>query len=122
MCTTENLAPSAVSARIYDLAWYAAAPTIKIWAEKHVISTYGQSEVFLAGINGAESCMRHRMSTREKALADVVYRLGQFAKMVADAKEGSVAQLGMIAAGKALRSIGAGVAAEKIYRAIMRGF
>lgn len=66
--------------------------------------------------------MRARMSTSEKALADVVYRLGQFAKMVVDAKDGSAAKIGMIAAGKALRSIGAGVAAEKIYRAIMRGF
>lgn len=122
MRTTTQLAPSAVSARIYDLAWYAVAPIIRSWAEHNHVSTYGQGEVFLSGINGVSSCMRARMSTSEKALADVVYRLGQFAKMVVDAKEGSAAKIGMIAAGKALRSIGAGVAAEKIYRAIMRGF
>lgn len=122
MRTTTQLASSAVSARIYDLAWYAAAPVIRSWAEHNRFSTYGQGEVFLSGINGVSSCMRARMSTSEKALADVVYRLGQFAKMVVEAKEGSAAQIGMIAAGKALRSIGAGVAAEKIYRAIMRGF
>lgn len=122
MRNTEHLANSAISARIFDLAWYAAAPTIKMWAENNVVSTYGQSEVFLAGINGAESCMRHRMSTREQALADVVYRLGQFAKMVADAKQGSATRIGMIAAGKALRKLGAGVGAEKIYLATMREF
>ena len=122
MRTTTQLASSAVSARIYDLAWYAVAPVIRSWAEHSRVSTYGQGEVFLSGINGVSSCMRARMSTSEKALADVVYRLGQFAKMVADAKQGSATRIGMIAAGKALRKLGAGVGAEKIYLATMRGF
>lgn len=121
MRTTTQLAPSAVSARIYDLAWYATAPVIRSWAEYNHVSTYGQGEVFLSGINGVSSCMRARMSTSEKALADVVYRLGQFAQMVTDSRNSQGAWIGMVAAGKALRHLGAGKAAEKIYLS-MRGF
>ena len=109
------------SAIIFDLAWYAARPVVSFWASHAGISTYGQSEVFLAGVNGVESCMRHRMSVAEKKLADVVYRLGQFAQMVTDSRNSQGAWIGMVAAGKALRHLGAGKAAEKIYLA-MRGF
>lgn len=121
MRNTTTIRASERSAAIYDAAWYAARPVICFWAERAVISTYGQSEVFLAGINGAESCMRHRMSSAEKKLADVVYRLGQFAQMVASSRESQGAWIGMVAAGKALRQLGAGKAAEKIYLS-MRSF
>lgn len=121
MRNTTTTRASERSALIFDRAWYAARPVISFWAERAVISTYGQSEVFLAGINGTESCMRHRMSTAEKKLADIVYRLGQFAQMVADSRGSHGAWIVMVAAGKALRQLGAGKAAEKIYLA-MRGF
>ena len=122
MRNTTTYRVSERAGRLYDLSWYAVRPVITSWAEKAHISTYGQAEVFLAGINGAESAMRCRMSVGEKRLADIVYRLGQFAQMVSASGESPAARIGMIAAGRSLRQLGAGSAAEKIYLAARKGF
>lgn len=80
------------------------------------VSTYGQSEVFLAGINGTDSTMRHRMSRRELQLANLSYRLGQFATLVQQSNTDPGAYIAAVAAGAALRQIGLYGAAKTIWR------
>lgn len=107
---------SAAGASLYQKTYWAIRGYLAEAAWDLHVSTFGQSEVFLAGINGAESSMRHRMSGNELVLADMAYRLGQFAWLVEQSNTNPAAYIAAVAAGAALRQMGHYGAAKALWR------
>jgi len=113
---SSSLSRSAAGAVVFQKTYWSIKGHLAEAAWDLHVSTYGQSEVFLAGINGADSTMRQRMIGRELTLANLSYRLGQFASLVQQSNTDPGAYIAAVAAGSALRQMGLYDAAKAIWR------
>lgn len=109
---------SFASAALFDASWFAVKPFVNHWADFASVSTYGMAEVFLAGINGVQSVMISRLTGQAEVLGRMVYRMGQFAAMVARSEEDQAAYMAAVAMGGALRQLRMYRAAKAVWRAV----